>query len=49
MIKIAIVDDEKYWREEIEKTLYKKLWYPSEKIIFGGIFFSFVNKKYLIY
>lgn len=23
MIKIAIIDDEKYWREEIEKTLYE--------------------------
>lgn len=30
MIKIAIIDDEKYWREEIEKTLYEC--YDRDKI-----------------
>lgn len=30
MIKIAIIDDEKYWRDEIEKTLYEC--YDRDKI-----------------
>lgn len=30
MIKIAIIDDEKYWREEIKKTLYE--YYDRDKI-----------------
>ncbi len=30
MIKIAIIDDEKYWREEIKKTLYE--YYDGDKI-----------------